>query len=403
MEKKYVRSLTSQDRIAHFQRASLHMLLTERCNNNCIHCAINQPEDSPELKAREMDTALVKNILDQAAQQGFFDVRFTGGEPLLREDFEEIYTYARRKGLRVIIFTNARLITPELIQLLKKLPPGKILEVTVYGMHPESYEAVTATRGSFKDFWRGVQLLIENKIPFIVKQSLLPPNKHEIEEFEAFAASLPNRTPTPSYAYNFELRTRRDDPAKNARIRRLRISPEETVAMLKRIENTFFDDMRLMASGLFHPPGNKIFSCGAGMNNIAVDAYGYVKMCLGLQHPDTIYPLDPALHRNNHPETDLSPLEYAMKKVFKEVLERRSTNPEYLRRCAVCFLKALCSQCPAKSWQEHGTLDTPIEYFCEITHAKAVYAGLLREGEKTWELPPKEWKARVAALIHSPS
>jgi hypothetical protein len=39
----------------------------------------------------------------------------------------------------------------------------------------------------------------------------------------------------------------------------------------------------------------------------------------------------------------------------------RATNPEYLRRCALCFLHGLCEQCPAKSWAEHSTLDTPVE------------------------------------------
>ena len=31
----------------------------------------------------------------------------------------------------------------------------------------------------------------------------------------------------------------------------------------------------------------------------------------------------------------------------------------------------LCEQCPAKSWSEHGTLDTPVEYHCEMAHAQA--------------------------------
>ena len=42
----------------------------------------------------------------------------TGGEPLLRPDFAEIYLYARRLGLKVVLFTNARPITPELADLL---------------------------------------------------------------------------------------------------------------------------------------------------------------------------------------------------------------------------------------------------------------------------------------------
>jgi sulfatase maturation enzyme AslB (radical SAM superfamily) len=57
----------------------------------------------------------------------------------------------------------------------------------------------------------------------------------------------------------------------------------------------------------------------------------------------------------------------------------RARNPEYLRRCARCFLKGFCEQCPAKSWSEHGNLDTPVEYLCEVAHAQARYMGWLAD------------------------
>ena len=73
--------------------------------------------------------------------------------------------------------------------------------------------------------------------------------------------------------------------------------------------------------------------------------------------------------------------------------ELRATNPEYLRRCARCFLKGLCEQCPAKSWAEHGTLDTPVEYLCEVAHAQARWLGWLR-GRRAWN-------ARLANRVRS--
>ena len=71
----------------------------------------------------------------------------------------------------------------------------------------------------------------------------------------------------------------------------------------------------------------------------------------------------------------------------------KATNPDYLRRCAVCFLKGLCEQCPAKSWTEHGTLDTPVEYLCSVAHAQAVFLGRLKKGEKSWEI--YDWQRRM--------
>jgi hypothetical protein len=72
----------------------------------------------------------------------------------------------------------------------------------------------------------------------------------------------------------------------------------------------------------------------------------------------------------------------------------KAANPDYLRRCARCYLKSMCEQCPARSWMEHGTLDTPVEYLCDIAHAQARYLGLLTDGERSWELT--DWRDRVS-------
>lgn len=78
-------------------------------------------------------------------------------------------------------------------------------------------------------------------------------------------------------------------------------------------------------------------------------------------------------------------LRYALTEYFPKFRELRATNIEYMNRCARCFLKGLCEQCPAKSWMEHGTLDTPVEYLCAVAHAQARYLGWLGEKENGWE------------------
>jgi hypothetical protein len=82
-----------------------------------------------------------------------------------------------------------------------------------------------------------------------------------------------------------------------------------------------------------------------------------------------------------------------MTRFFPLVREMKAAHPEYLARCARCFLKGLCEQCPGKSWTEHGTLDTPAEYFCEIAHAQGRYLGLLRKKELAWEIV--DWRQRI--------
>jgi radical SAM protein with 4Fe4S-binding SPASM domain len=334
-------------------------------------------------RRRELTTSGIIAILKEAAALGALTVRFTGGEPLLREDFPDLYLFARRLGLKVLLFTNARLITPDLARLFARIPPLEKIEVTVYGMRRESYEAVSRVRGSYDEFRRGIGLLLNNKVPFVVKGALLPPNREEMEAFEAWAATLPAMEGGPSYSMFFDLRGRRDFPARNRMIQGLRLAPAEGVALLRR-NRKYWHALPEFAAKFMRPTGDLLFSCGAG-HLPSVDAYGMLQPCLLLRHPGMVYDLKKGS------------LEDALTNFFPRLLEEtRATNPDYLARCARCFLKGLCEQCPAKSWSEHGALDTPVEYLCQVAHAQARDLGLLRDGEPAWEV--ENWKERISRI-----
>ena len=221
----YSRTIKVSEKTIHSRIGHIDIELTERCNNNCIHCCINLPENNHSAVQKEMTSDQVKEYLKQAAALGCMQVRFTGGEPLLRNDFIDLYITTRKLGMKVMLFTNARLIDNELVDLFTRIPPLAKIEVTVYGMHQKSYESVTREPGSFDQFWRGVNLLLEHNIPFVVKSALLPQNKADMEEFETWASSILWMDETPGYAMFLDLRNRRDDERKNELIKRLRISP----------------------------------------------------------------------------------------------------------------------------------------------------------------------------------
>ena len=344
--------------------------LTERCDNDCIHCCINLPAGDKAARARELTTEQWKDVLRQAADLGCLQVRFTGGEPLLRPDFEELYLFARRLGLAVLLFTNARRVTPGLADLLARIPPREPVEVTVYGMQRESYEAVSRVPGSYAQFRRGVDLLLERGVPFVVKGVALPPNRPDMDEFEEWAATLPGMTEPPGYVVLLDLRNRRDDAEKNRLIASLRLPPEDAVALLTRDEEEYRAEAAAFAARFMGPPGADLFRCGAG-HAISIDAYGRAQPCMGVRAPDlTVDVLTSSL---------VETLDR-----FAGLRELRATNPEYLRRCAACSLHGFCEQCPAKSWAEHGTLDTPVEYLCEVAHAQARRLGWLEGNEKGW-------------------
>lgn len=358
----------------------LDIELTERCNNNCIHCYINLPENDLSSQRKELSTQEIKDVVQEAASLGCITVRFTGGEPLLREDFEDLYVFTRNLGIKVIIFTNATKITPNLAELLARIPPLKMIEVSIYGIKKKSYEAVTRVPGSFEAAWRGIHLLLEKRVPFVVKSAFLPPIKKEMAELEKWADTIPWMDQLPSYSLFFDLHARQNR-IKNKLIQSLRVSPEAGLDILNRDAEGYLREMKEFCSRFAAMPGEKVFSCGAGTRSGCLDAYGNFQLCLLLRHPDTLYNLKKGT------------LKDALINFFPNIRETKAKNPEYLERCTRCFLKGLCLQCPARSWAECGTLDTPVEYFCQIAHIQAKNLGVIGEGEKSWEI--KDWEKRI--------
>ena len=365
---------------------NLDIELTERCNNNCVHCYINLPPFNSEAGKKEITCEGIKKILKEAESLGCRRVRFTGGEPFLRKDFEELYIFARKIGLRVLIFTNATLITPRLADLFVRIPPLEKIEITVYGMKKSSYEGVTRTAGSFKLFQSGVKLLLEKKIPFLVKAALLPQNREEIDLVKKWAMTIPGMNRPPLFSFFFNLR-RRGERRKNILIKKLRLSGEEGFKILLRNKKEYIKEMKDFSSKFMYPTGDKVFSCGAGRGGGCVDAYGRFQPCLMLRSPECSYDLK------------IGSLRDALENFFPKLREKKALNSKYLKRCAKCFLKGFCEQCPARSWEEHGTLDTPVEYCCEVAHALARSLGLLKNEEKGWEV--SDYRARIKEFVNN--
>lgn len=100
------------------------ILLTERCNLRCKHCAV--PEEwSPVAKASELSTDEWRSIIARLVRHGVSRLWFTGGEPLLRQDLPELVTHGLRLGVeRVVVVTNATTLRPAVAECVASLCRG---------------------------------------------------------------------------------------------------------------------------------------------------------------------------------------------------------------------------------------------------------------------------------------
>jgi radical SAM protein with 4Fe4S-binding SPASM domain len=338
---------------------SFDLELTARCNLNCRHCYINLPAGDRDARSRELGADEIDRIAAEAVSLGAVWCLVTGGEPLLRPDFPEVYERLRRRGLLVSLYTNATLVDDGHVAFLKRFPPRDI-EVTVYGVTRETYERVTRVPGSFAAFEKGLDRLLLSGLPVRLKAMALRSNRAELGKIAAFCRS---RTRDyfrfdPFLHYRFD-----GDAARNRDIEAERLSPDEIAALEKgdagRLEALEKHRADFVFPGPPEEARRRLFRCGAGKRNFVVGPDGRLKICLSLLHPDFLYDL----RRGSLAE--------AWTRFVPRVLARTSDRPGYLDRCARCPIVNLCLWCPANAYLECGELDRPIEYFCRVAHARA--------------------------------
>ena len=347
---------------------SFNLEITARCNMGCRHCYINLPAGDRQAQAEELTVPQIMSIARQAVDMGAMWCLITGGEPLLRPDFAEIYMGLKRLGLLVSVFTNATLISDEHIALFKKYPPRDI-EVTVYGVTRETFEAVTGRRGSFELFMKGIDKLKESGLRIRLKAMAIRSNLHEQEAIAAFC-----RESTKDYfRFDPQLHLRFDgNPERNEEIRAERLNPEQVVALEeadeKRIEAMRKNCDTLINENFTHYGCDHLFHCGAGNGSFDVSFDGHFRLCNSLWAEGTTYDLKKGT------------LMEAWNDFTPRIRDMSSQRKEFLETCRKCALVNLCLWCPAHAHLETGELDGTTPYFCEVAHKRA--ESIKKAGEK---------------------
>ena len=81
----------------------LYIGVTHRCQCDCVHCCLGPllNKNRDELSPQE-----IHRLITAAKGLGFQEVSYFGGEPLLREDIDDLIRFSSSKGLQTSIYTN---------------------------------------------------------------------------------------------------------------------------------------------------------------------------------------------------------------------------------------------------------------------------------------------------------
>ena len=337
--------------------------LTAACNFNCETCYIHGTGAAPRTDG-EPSAADWLEIGRQAAAAGTVFLLLTGGEPLLRPDFAEIYTGLKKLGLMVSVNTNGSLLTGETAALFIKSPPVR-LNVSLYADSADGYRAFCGVP-AYETVLANLRRMRENGVEVKLNISFTQRNADKIAQLEALTRELGLHAQVSFYMYP---PVRRGDGGKSE----TRLSPAEAGLGRVEWEQRHKGETGLMRSAELlqklaqkecesaEAPAEGV-RCRAGHTSYWIDHTGNMLMCgmIPLSGGNVLAEGFDACWRNTR------------------AIMQRVRMPA---KCANCALRPVCCVCPAACYAETGDFETVPEYLCEMSRAIAGRLTQMRKEE----------------------
>jgi cyclic pyranopterin phosphate synthase len=162
--------------------------LTDRCNFDCVYChneGLGDTRGPMDPQDNEMDTDDVVRFLEVAAEFDVDSVKFTGGEPMLRDDLEEIVARTP-ENMEVSMTTNGTFL-PGRAERLVEAGLDRV-NVSQDALDPEAFAEVTKA-GAFDEVLKGVRAAIEAGLaPVKINMVVFEPTAGYVPEMVDFVA-----------------------------------------------------------------------------------------------------------------------------------------------------------------------------------------------------------------------
>lgn len=285
--------------------------------------------------------------MDKMHKAGIIWLAFTGGDPLTRKDFPEIYAYAKEKGFIVSLLANANRITEKMVKFFKRQTPF-FIDLTLNAVTKDSFEKITQVEHSFVAAMRGINLSLKAGLPLRIKTLITKDNLRELPAIRKFIQDLGLQF-NPSYVLYSRLN---GDLAPTS----LRIPPRKVLDIsgikAPSDSDTGFMNCFRAAHAARRNTSTYLFDCAIGNGGgIYIDPYGNAFPCNFIREPAfNLLAVEP---------------EEALQRFFTQIKTRKFTTDS---KCDGCNLRRICRWCPGAAYVETSDMEKPIKYYCELTN-----------------------------------
>lgn len=328
--------------------------LTPRCNLGCKMCYVRLSPAEMAPLGRERSAGEWIDLGREVAKAGTLFLLLTGGEPLLRQDFEEIYRGLSGLGMSLSINTNGTLATAAHAALFRELPPAAV-NLTLYGASRESYQALCGDPTAYDRAVDTVEALREAGVNLRLNFTATPSNKGDLEALWDFASRRELQLRVVSYLF---------PPLRRSNGEFRRHSPEEAGILSARSQWLTEDRKTVLrrAEDLA-----KDLPCRTPLEDCQLESRDGLRCLAGsgqywIAWNGDMYPCGML------PEPVTKPFEEGFLPAWKRLTERTDRLP-IPSACDACRLRPLCPACAAVSRTETGSTAGIPEYACRLTES----------------------------------
>lgn len=246
--------------------------LTYKCNFNCKYCYASASIDE---KRKELNSKEIINYLEKFIKLGTESVEFSGGEPLVKENFYKILDFANRKLKRFSILSNGSNIDKKFLNNIDKYDKITMFSISLDSLNENIFDNLTNTEGNFNKVVNAIKLLRENNYAVRVTSVYTSENYMELLKLAEFSKSVGAYFAfSPVMDFGAGERYAKEKDYEKVDYQKLSNIYEELY------KNYRGDTILDLASNPAIKELNNFFNnCGAGYKNLVITPYGDVKPC----------------------------------------------------------------------------------------------------------------------------
>lgn len=341
--------------------------LTGRCNLNCKMCYVHVDNKRiQEFGYRERTAAEWIDMARQVFDAGTLKLLLTGGEPMMRSDFCEIYEAIAQMGFFLTLYTNATIVTDQVMEVLKRFPPHMI-GITIYGLSTETYQKVCGDSKAYERMREGMERLMTLPSKMELRTTIVQDNLAEAKEIEAFIKSYGDRVTFNVNQTVFQsgrgsigdAASCRLTPEQNAKFYCNRycdmaeeyVRDPEKLTELRQVAERKRDENRNQGEQSSTTEKTKLFyGCHAGVQEYTVTWDGRLLPCTMMGNCFT------------------NPFEEGFSVAWRR-LENVMVKPKVPVKCQECNVQQFCGACTASRYCETGDINGVPKYFCQLAEA----------------------------------